>query len=75
MGGTIEGVSGTGLSLTGTFLPSSITGLHFEANGQADILVNNSSNIRLAAIASVPGGAASTPSISLSGRHPQRTDH
>ncbi len=76
MGGTIEGVSGTGLTLSGTFLPSSITGLHFEANGQADIVVNNSSNIRIAAVASLPGGAASTPSIALSGdtRNVQITD-
>lgn len=76
MGGTIEGVSGTGLTLNGTFLPSSITGLHFEANGQADILVNNSSNIRFTAITSVPGGAASMPSISLNGdtRNVQITD-
>ena len=76
MGGTIEGVSGTGLTLSGTFLPSSIAGLHFEANGQADILVNNSSNIRFAAITSVPGGAVSTPSISLNGdtRNVQITD-
>jgi hypothetical protein len=76
MGGTIEGVSGAGLTLTGTFLPSSITGLHFEANGQADILVNNSSNIRIAAISSLPGGTASTPLISLNGdtRNVQITD-
>jgi hypothetical protein len=33
LGGTIEGVSGAGLQFRGSFLPSSITGLHFEANG------------------------------------------
>jgi hypothetical protein len=51
-GGTIEGVSGTGLTLRGTFLPSSITGLHFEANGIADVVLQSASNIRISAIVS-----------------------
>ena len=36
-GGTIEGVSGVGLSLHKAGLPSVISGVHFEANGIADI--------------------------------------
>jgi hypothetical protein len=54
VGGTIEGVTGIGLQFQGTFLPSSITGIDFEDNGQ-DIVINNSSNIRLSAINSVSG--------------------
>jgi hypothetical protein len=74
-GGTIEGVSGTGLTFQGTFLPSSITGVDFEANGQ-DISIQGSSNIRLTAINSAPGPATTNPSISLSGdtRNVQITD-
>jgi len=52
LGGTIEGVSGVGLSLQGTFLPSSITGVHFEANGSADIVIRASNNIRISSIVS-----------------------
>ena len=51
-GGTIEGVTGTGLTLQGTFLPSSITGLHFEANGIADVVLQSASNVRISAIVS-----------------------
>jgi Pectate lyase superfamily protein len=57
-GGTIEGVTGTGLQFLGTFLPSSVTGIDFEANG-LDIIINNSSNIRLSAVNSVSGGSPS----------------
>ena len=78
MGGSIEGVSGTGLSFQNTFLPSSVTGVHFEANGQADIVINNSSNIRLSAIVSVsaPSLAYNPSIISLTGdtRNVQITD-
>jgi len=77
-GGSIEGVSGTGLSLQNTFLPSSITGVHFEANGQADIVINNSSNIRISAIVSVssPSIAYNPSIISFTGdtRNVQITD-
>jgi len=67
LGGTIEGVTGIGLQLQGTFLPSSITGIDFEANGQ-DIVINNSSNIRLTAINSVSGPVTpTTPIVSLTG--------
>ena len=52
-GGSIEGVSGVGLTLDGTFLPSSLTGIHFEANGGADLIVQNSSNLRVSAILSL----------------------
>lgn len=66
MGGTIEGVSGVGLTFQNTFLPSSVTGVDFESNGQ-DVNINSSSNIRFSAINSVPGPATSNPAISLSG--------
>jgi Pectate lyase superfamily protein len=76
LGGTIEGVAGTGLQLQSTFLPTSITGLHFEANGQADILINSSSNVRLTAITSLPGPSTNAPTITLTGdtRNVQLTD-
>jgi hypothetical protein len=51
-GGTIEGVSGTGLTLQGTFLPSTVAGVHFEANVMADIVLQAASNVRLSAIVS-----------------------
>jgi hypothetical protein len=75
MGGSIEGVSGTGLTLQGAFLPSSITGIDFEANGQ-DINIQVSSNIRFTAINSVPGSTTVNPAISLTGdtRNVQITD-
>jgi hypothetical protein len=50
-GGTIEGVSGVGLTFNGTTLPSSVTGVHFEANG-TDILINAANNIRIASVLS-----------------------
>ena len=49
-GGSIEGVAGTALIFDGTFLPSSITGTHFEANKVADVYVNASSNVLMSAI-------------------------
>jgi len=52
LGGTIEGVSGTGLVLQNTFLPSSITGTHFEANGVGDIVLQEANNIRISSIVS-----------------------
>lgn len=59
-GGSIEGVAQTGLVLERTFLPSAITGLHFESNG-TDVLINEAANIRLTAVLSVggPGGTGS----------------
>jgi hypothetical protein len=67
VGGSIEGVTGIGLQFQGTFLPSSITGIDFEANGQ-DIVINNSSNIRVSAINSVSGAVIpAIPIISLTG--------
>ena len=76
MGGSIEGVSATGLTIQNTFLPSSITGVHFEANGQ-DINIQNASNIRMTAILSVSTPTTANPSIiSLTGdtRNVQITD-
>jgi hypothetical protein len=58
LGGTIEGVPGTALTLDRTFLPSSISGVHFEANG-LDVLINQAANIRLTAVLSL-GGCRST---------------
>jgi hypothetical protein len=57
-GGTIEGVAQTALVLQDTFLPSSVTGVHFEGNG-TDVLIDQSANIRLTAVLSVggPGGS------------------
>ena len=52
-GGTIEGVSGTGVTFNTAFGPTSITGTHFEANGVADVTVNSSSNITLNTIFSL----------------------
>jgi hypothetical protein len=49
-GGSIEGVSGSALTLQGTKLPSAITGTHFEANKGADIVLQGASNIRISAI-------------------------
>jgi hypothetical protein len=76
-GGSIEGVSGTALTFNGTFLPSSITGTHFEANGGADIAIVGSSNIRMTAITSLPNATSSGLTlISLTGdsRNVQLTD-
>lgn len=53
VGGAIEGVSGTALKLEGTFLPSAITGVHFEANGVEDVVLQKSSNVRLSSILSI----------------------
>lgn len=50
VGGTIEGVTGNGITFQNTFLPSTISGLHMEANRLADILIADSSNIRLNSI-------------------------
>lgn len=66
LGGTIEGVSGVGLSLVGTFLPTSVTGIDFESNGQ-DIAINSSSNIKISAINSVPSQNTTNPEIVLTG--------
>ena len=52
-GGTIEGVSGVGLAFNTTFLPSTVTGTHFEANGVSDINIASSSNITLDTILSL----------------------
>lgn len=47
VGGTIEGVAKVGLELRGTGLPSVITGLHLEANGTADIRLEEASRVRI----------------------------
>ena len=47
VGGTIEGVARTGLELHGTGLPSVISGVHFEANGTADIKLEQASRTRI----------------------------
>lgn len=65
-GGSIEGVSGVGVTFRGAFLPSSITGVDFEANGQ-DIVVSASSNIKIAAINSVNTSPGALPQIAISG--------
>jgi hypothetical protein len=52
LGGTMEGVTGTALTLQTTFLPSSVTGTHFEANGIADIVIQASSNIHISSVVS-----------------------
>lgn len=52
-GGTVEGVSGVAMSFNNTFLPSVVSGFHFEANGVADVVLNSSSNIRLSSIMSL----------------------
>jgi hypothetical protein len=54
LGGTIEGVTGQALTFKKTFLSSSVTGTHFEANRVADVVIEDSSNIRLSSIVSVP---------------------
>jgi Pectate lyase superfamily protein len=77
VGGAIEGLSGTGFTFQGTFLPSSITGTHFEANGVADVAIVGSSNIRITAIASLPNATSSGLTlISVTGdsRNVQLTD-
>ena len=51
-GGTIEGVSGIALKLDGATLPSAITGVHFEANGTADVVLQAAFNVRISAIVS-----------------------
>ncbi len=72
VGGSIEGVSGTGLYLEKTFLPSSITGTHFEANGVADVVLAGTFNVRMSAIFSVSKinmitvGAFTTKNIQIS---------
>ena len=55
-GGSIEGVAQTALHLDRTFLPTSVTGVHFEANG-VDVLISDSANIRLTAVLSVDAPA------------------
>ena len=67
VGGTFEGVTGIGLQFHGTFLPSSVTGIDFEDNGQ-DIVIDGSSNIRMSAINSVSGAVIPpAPIVSLTG--------
>jgi hypothetical protein len=50
LGGTIEGVARTGLELRGTGLPSVISGVHFEANGTADIKLEEASRTRIESV-------------------------
>jgi hypothetical protein len=57
-GGTIEGVAQIALVVQDTFLPTSVTGVHFEGNG-ADVLIDQSANIRLTAVLSVGGAGGS----------------
>lgn len=54
-GGTIEGVSGSAITFQHTFLPSSVTGLHMEANAGADVVIQDSCNVRLYAILALTG--------------------
>lgn len=49
-GGTIEGVSGWGVSMVGTGLPSVINGVHFEANGLGDIQLQQASRVRVQSV-------------------------
>jgi hypothetical protein len=51
MGGTMEGLSGTGLTFQNTGLPSSVTGVHFEAN-RVDVLAQAATNIRISSVLS-----------------------
>lgn len=51
-GGTIEGLAGTALKLAKTFLPSSITAVHFEANHVADVVLEGALNVRLSGLVS-----------------------
>lgn len=51
-GGAIEGVSGIALKLDHTKLPSTISGVHFEANRQADIVLDNVFNVRVSGVVS-----------------------
>lgn len=62
-GGSIEGVSGVGLHLQSTFLPTVIAALHLEANGIADVIIENSSNVRLT-------GTLATKLVSIIDSHP-----
>jgi len=67
IGGTIEGVSQTALTIKATFLASSVTGVHFEANG-ADVVIDNAANIRLTALTSLGGpGGSGAAGIRLTG--------
>lgn len=52
LGGSIEGVTGVALTFQNTFLPSSVSGVHFEKNKIADIVVQAASNIRISSIVS-----------------------
>jgi Pectate lyase superfamily protein len=66
-GGSIEGVSGTALLIDRTFQASSVTGVHFEANG-ADVVINNAWNVRLTAVNSISGpGGSGVSGIRLQG--------
>ena len=49
-GGSIEGLSGTGITLDRTTLPSSITGTHFEQNVVADIVLQAANNVRISSV-------------------------
>jgi len=49
-GGSIEGVSNVGLYVKGTFLPSIVSGVHFEANGVADVQVDDARNVRIQSV-------------------------
>ena len=55
LGGAMEGIAGTALTFQNTGLNSSITGVHFEANG-VDIVTQAASNIRISSILSVTPG-------------------
>jgi hypothetical protein len=47
LGGTIEGVSGTGIRISNTFLPIVMSGMHFEVNGISDVLIDGGKNIKI----------------------------
>lgn len=59
-GGTIEGVANEGLRLQGTGLPSVISALHMEANGNSDITLAGASRVRIESV-------LATKKIELSG--------
>jgi hypothetical protein len=55
LGGTLEGIQGTAITFDHTFLPSSIRGVHFEANQTNDIVISNSMNVDMDSILSLKG--------------------
>jgi hypothetical protein len=50
IGGTVEGVTDTGIRLTNSVSPVVLTGLHFEANGTADVAVDGGRNVKIESV-------------------------